>query len=156
MAGDAEPPEPGPPGLQGPEKRRGLRRWGGDRSGQPGGSACPESGRRQDPRGCSPPGSSVHGIFQARCPERVTISYSSDVRVRAKSLQSSLTLCNLTDHSLASFSVHGSFQARTLGWVAFSFSTYDVYVDLLSRSTILDTAQAEAIYFSLSFPHILL
>ena len=29
-----------------------------------------------DPMGCSPPGSSVHGILQARIPEWVTISFS--------------------------------------------------------------------------------
>ena len=29
-----------------------------------------------DPRDCSPPGSSVHGIFQARILEWVAISYS--------------------------------------------------------------------------------
>ena len=29
-----------------------------------------------DPKGCSPPGSSVHGIFQARILEQVVISYS--------------------------------------------------------------------------------
>ena len=30
-----------------------------------------------DPRDCSPPGSSLHGIFQARMLERVAISYSN-------------------------------------------------------------------------------
>ena len=30
-----------------------------------------------DPMDCSPPGSSVHGIFQARVPERVAISFSN-------------------------------------------------------------------------------
>ena len=29
-----------------------------------------------DPMDCSPPGSSVHGIFQARLPEQVAIFYS--------------------------------------------------------------------------------
>ena len=40
----------------------------------------------------------------------------------AKSLQSCPTLCNPMDCSLPSFSVHGILQARTLEWVAISFS----------------------------------
>ena len=38
-----------------------------------------------DPMNCSPPGSSVHGIFQARILERVAFSYSrgsSQLRVQ--------------------------------------------------------------------------
>ena len=31
-----------------------------------------------DPVDCSPPGSSVHGIFQTRVPEQVAISYSRE------------------------------------------------------------------------------
>ena len=40
----------------------------------------------------------------------------------AKSFQSCPTLCNPMDCSLAGFSVHGILQARTLEWVAISFS----------------------------------
>ena len=40
----------------------------------------------------------------------------------AKSLQSCLTLCGPMDCSLQGFSVHGILQARTLEWVAISFS----------------------------------
>ena len=40
----------------------------------------------------------------------------------AKSLQSCLTLCDPMDCSLPGFSVHGILQARTLEWVAISFS----------------------------------
>ena len=40
----------------------------------------------------------------------------------AKSLQSCPTLCDPIDCSLPSFSVHGILQARTLEWVAISFS----------------------------------
>ena len=62
-----------------------------------------------DPTGCSPPGSSVHGIFQARILERVAmpsyrrsnrprdqtrVSCTFSIAAAAKSLQSSLTLCN--------------------------------------------------------------
>ena len=36
--------------------------------------------------------------------------------------QSCPTLCHPTDYSLPVSSVHGIFQARTLGWVAISFS----------------------------------
>ena len=32
-----------------------------------------------DPMGCSPPGSSVHGIFQARIVEQVATSYRGDL-----------------------------------------------------------------------------
>ena len=32
-----------------------------------------------DPMGCNPPGSSVHGIFQARILEWVAISFSRDI-----------------------------------------------------------------------------
>ena len=40
----------------------------------------------------------------------------------AKSLQSCPTLCDPVDCSLPGFSVHGILQARTLEWVAISFS----------------------------------
>ena len=40
----------------------------------------------------------------------------------AKSLQLCLTLCDPMDCSLPSFSIHGILQARTLEWVAISFS----------------------------------
>ena len=39
-------------------------------------------------------------------------------------VQSCLTLCNPMDCSLPGSSVHGIFQARTLEWVAISFSRY--------------------------------
>ena len=41
----------------------------------------------------------------------------------AKSLQSCLTLCDPIDHSTPGSPVPGILQARTLEWVAFSFST---------------------------------
>ena len=40
----------------------------------------------------------------------------------AKSLQSCPTLCDPMDCSPSGFSVHGILQARTLEWVAISFS----------------------------------
>ena len=54
----------------------------------------------------------------------------------AKSLQSCPTLCNPMDCSLPGFSVHGILQARTLEWVAISFSNagkWKVKVKSLSR-----------------------
>ena len=48
-----------------------------------------------DPMDCSLPGSSVHGIFQARILEWVAISYSNvAAAAAAKLLQSCQTLCN--------------------------------------------------------------
>ena len=44
------------------------------------------------------------------------------VAAAAKSLQSCLTLRDPMDCSLPGFSVHGILQARTLEWVAISFS----------------------------------
>ena len=44
----------------------------------------------------------------------------------AKSLQSCLTLCDPIDGSPAGFPVPGILQARTLEWVAISFSMYMV------------------------------
>ena len=54
----------------------------------------------------------------------------------AKSLQSCPTLCDSMDCSLPGFSIHGIFQARTLEWVAISFSNawkWKVKVKSLSR-----------------------
>ena len=53
-----------------------------------------------DPMDCSPPGSSIHGIFQARVLEWGAIAFSmerttSDICMHAKSLQSWSTLCGL-------------------------------------------------------------
>ena len=45
-----------------------------------------------------------------------------DKCVHAKSLQSCLILCDPVDCSLPGFSVHGILPARTLEWVAISFS----------------------------------
>ena len=64
-----------------------------------------------NPMDCSPPGSSVHGIFQARVLEWVAISSS----VVSNSLRP-------VDCSPPGSSVHGAFQARILEWVAISFS----------------------------------
>ena len=98
---------------------------------------------------CRPPGSSVHGIFQARILEWVVISFSRESsrprdwtwvscigrwilyhcttweaqREREREVtQSCPTLCYLMDCSLPGSSVHGIFQAIVLEWIAVSFS----------------------------------
>ena len=55
----------------------------------------------------SPPGSSVHGILQARILDWVAISFSNAC-MHAKSLQSCPTLCNPMDSSPPGPSVHGT------------------------------------------------
>ena len=71
----------------------------------------------------SPPGSSVHGIFQARVLEwgAIAFSYTSIAAAAAKSLQSCPTLCDPTDGSPPGSPVPGILQARTLEWVAIAF-----------------------------------
>ena len=49
---------------------------------------------------------------------------SSNLAVAPKSLQSCPTLCDPMECSLPGFSVHGILQARTLRWVAISFSEH--------------------------------
>ena len=82
-----------------------------------------------DPMDHSLPGSSVHGIFQARVLEWGTIVFSQGVLgaprreiavscLCAESLQSRLTLCDPRDCSLPDSSVQGILQARILEWVA--------------------------------------
>ena len=65
---------------------------------------------------CSPPGSSVPGILQARTLEWVAISFSNAC-MHAQSLQSCPTLCDPMDSSPPGSSVHGILQARVLEWV---------------------------------------
>ena len=83
---------------------------------------------------CSPPGSSVDGIFQARILEWVAISCFP--ATAAKSLQSCPTLCDPIDGSPPGSPVPGILQARTLEWGAISFfnaSKWKVKVKSLSR-----------------------
>ena len=77
-----------------------------------------------DPIDDSPPGSSVHGILQARTwsgllfqsPKRAAAAAA------AKSLQSCPTLCDPIDGCPPGSAIPGILQARTLEWVAISFS----------------------------------
>ena len=66
-----------------------------------------------------------HNSFHGTCPMIVYTLWSvllSAAAAVAKSLQSCPTLCDPMDCSLPGFSVHGILQARTLEWVAISFS----------------------------------
>ena len=98
------------------------------------------------PMDCSLPGSSVHGIFQARVLEWGAIAFSGfhmrylgfwdpfrllleeanllkgTAAAAAKLLQLCLTLCDPIDSSPPGSPVPGILQARTLEWVAISFS----------------------------------
>ena len=74
-----------------------------------------------NPMDCSLPGSSNHGIFQARALEWGAIAFSEVVRLLL-SLQSCPTLCDPIDGSPPGSPVPGILQARTLEWVAISFS----------------------------------
>ena len=85
-----------------------------------------------DPMDCSPPGSSVHGIFQARVLEWGAIAFSlifrnskmlsEPLKVRVLLAQSCLTLCDPVDCSPPGSSVHGILQPRILEWVAMQCS----------------------------------
>ena len=72
-----------------------------------------------DPMDCSPPGSSVHGIFQARVLGCVTIAFSESLLLLSHF--SRVRLCATPQTALGS-PVPGILQARTLEWVAISFS----------------------------------
>ena len=93
--------------------------------------SCPT---RSNPMDCSLPGSSAHGIFQARVLEWGAIAFSMKVYSVPQTLmykilvvcllvaQSCLILCDPMDCSSPGFSVHGILQARMLEWVAIPFS----------------------------------
>ena len=73
------------------------------------------------------PGSSIHGIFQARVLEWGAIRNYNTVNqlfvsVCVKVTQSCPTLCDPVDSSPPGFPIPGILQARTLEWVAISFS----------------------------------
>ena len=120
---------------------------------------------------CDPPGSSVHGISQARIQEWIAISSSRGScwpreqtwvsctagwffttkppgkppvtsAAAAKPLQSCPTLCNPRDGSPPGAPIPGTLQARTLQWVAISFSNawkWKVKGKSLSRIRLLAT-----------------
>ena len=107
-----------------------------------------------NPMYCSPPGSSVHGISQVKILERAAISFRRRsswprdqtcifcIAAAAKLLQSCPTLCNPIDGSPPGSPVPGILQARTLEWVAISFSNaskWKVKVKSLSHVWLLAT-----------------
>ena len=67
-----------------------------------------------DPMDGSLPGSSVHGIIQARVLEWVAIAFSMYA-------QSYATLCDPMDYNLLGSTVYGIFQARILEQIAISY-----------------------------------
>ena len=75
-----------------------------------------------DPMDCNLPGSSVHGIFQARVLEWGAIAFSENKAQFSSGAQSSPTLCDLMDCSPPGSPVPGILQARTLEWGAIAFS----------------------------------
>ena len=99
--------------------------------------SCPT---RSDPMDCSLPGSSVHGVFQARVLEWSAIAFSckkaeslftyKNTEEREKKCvcvcvlvtQVCSTLCDPMDCSLPGFSVHEILQTRILEWVAMPFA----------------------------------
>ena len=116
----------------------------------------------------SPPGSSVHGVLQARILEWVAIPSSpgdlpdpgikprsparqadslqseqpGEPHAAAKSLQSCPTLCDPIDGSLPVSSIPRVLQARTLEWAAISFfdaRKWKVKVKLLSHVWLFQT-----------------
>ena len=72
---------------------------------------------------CSLPGSSVHGILQARILEWVAISFQClNVKSESEVAQSCPTLRDPMDCSLPGSSVHGILLARVLEWGVIAFS----------------------------------
>ena len=99
-----------------------------------------------DPMDCCPPGSSIHGIFQARVLEWGAIAFS-DMLATAKPLQSRPTLCDPIDSSPPGSAVPGVLWARTLEWIAISFSSawkWKVKVKSLSRVWLFATPWTKA------------
>ena len=88
-----------------------------------------------DSMNCSLPGSSVCRIFQASLYESHERHYDphfiDNAAAAAKLLQSCPTLCDPTDDSPPGSSVPGILQARTLEWVAISFSNACMHAKLL-------------------------
>ena len=89
-----------------------------------------------DPMDCSPPGSSIHGIFQARVLEWGAISFSGSVT------QSCLTLCNPVDHSMPGLPVHHHLLEFT--------QTHVYWVSWMRRHP---TVSSSVVPFSSSFHH---
>ena len=99
-----------------------------------------------DPMDCSPSGSSNHSIWRVQ--ERVAITFSEfSSATAATSLQSCPTLCDPIDGSPPGSPIAGILKARTLEWVAISFSNawkWKVKVKSLSCVRLLAIPWTEA------------
>ena len=95
-----------------------------------------------------------HGVLATGPPEKFSRTFwtmlwvpTATATAAAKSLQSCPTLCNPIDGSPPGSSVPGILQARTLEWVAISFSNawkWKVKVKSLSRARLLATSWTAA------------
>ena len=81
------------------------------KSGSEVAQSCPTP---SDPMNFSPPGSSIHRIFQARGLEWGAIAFSIYMVSESEVAQPCPTLCDPMDCSLPGSSVHGIFQATVL------------------------------------------
>ena len=90
----------------------------------------------------------LDSIFQLSCPQCMSLKILySPAAAAAKSLQSCPTLCNPTDGSPPGSPVPGILQARTLEWVAISFSNawkWKVKMKSLSHIRLLVTPKTAA------------
>ena len=79
-----------------------------------------------DPMDCSPPGSSVHGIFQVRVLEwgAISVQLYTPNAVSTGSANRSVVSVSLRPHGLH---IPGILQARTLEWGAFPFRFFKKY-----------------------------
>ena len=103
---------------------------------------------------CAPPGDLPHpgmepvSLTSSALASRIfTTSATWDAFCSAKSLQSCSILCDLIDSSPPGSPVPGILQARTLEWVAISFSNtwkWKVIMKSLSRVQLLVTARTAA------------
>ena len=96
---------------------------------------------------CSLPGSSLHGILQARILEWVAISailkeFSSNLKLRAKAVQLCPTLCDPIGYSPPGSYVKGILQARILEWVVMPSSRGSFQLRDLTRISCLLCWQA--------------
>ena len=88
-----------------------------------------------DPVDCSPPGSPVPEILQARTLEWVAISFSMKVKSESEVAQLCPSFSDPMDCSLQGSSIHGICQARVLEWVALPSP---ISLQLLEKKGIVD------------------
>ena len=112
---------------------------------------------------CAPPGDLPHpgmepvSLTSALAGRIFTTSTTWDAFCSAKSLQSCSILCDLIDSSPPGSPVPGILQARTLEWVAISFSNawkWKVKMKSLSRVQLLVTAWTAAYWAPPSIGHL--